>query len=134
MALCIEIATAVDVPAFCRAFQQLVDSSDALRSSFAEVDGRPQRFVRHDVPGRVDVLWLPEHEIDDSVVRSMLEKRTQRQLQTDGVLFDCCLIERRPDRFLWYLNQHHLITDAWSVGVLHRRMSAFYEARSRVGR
>src|SRR5436190_10374561 len=39
MALGLEIATAIDVPAFLRAFQQLVDATDALRTSFIDVDG-----------------------------------------------------------------------------------------------
>ena len=128
MALAIEIATAIDVPAFLRAFQRLVDETDALRTSFVEVEGRPRRVVTRGVPARVDVLCLAESDLDDTAVMAMLEARTQRTFPLDGVLFDCCLVERRADRFVWYLNQHHLITDAWSVGVLHRRMSALYEA------
>ena len=128
MALAIEIATAIDVPVFLRAFQRLVDETDALRTSFVEVEGRPRRVVRTRVPAHVEVLCLPESQVDDAAVMTVLEARTRRPFSLDDVLFDCCLVERRRDRFLWYLNQHHLITDAWSVGVLHRRMSALYEA------
>ncbi|HEX6047614.1 MAG TPA: amino acid adenylation domain-containing protein [Gemmatimonadaceae bacterium] len=127
MALSIEIATALDVSAFTQAFQQLVDATDALRTSFVEIEGGPRRVVRPRVPAEVEVLTLPEGAVDDAAVTALLEARTRRVFALDGVLFDCCLIERRPDRFLWYLNQHHLITDAGSVGVLHRRMSALYE-------
>ena len=45
MALSIEIATAVDVPAFLRAFRQLVHGTDALRTSFIDVGGQPRRVV-----------------------------------------------------------------------------------------
>ena len=128
MALAIDIATALDVSAFEWAFDLLVSGTDALRTSFVEIEGRPQRIVRDRVPARVEVLRLPEADVDEASVRAQLEERTRRPFALDGVLFDCCLIERRPDRFIWYLNQHHLITDAWSVGVLHRRMSALYEA------
>ena len=128
MALAIEIATAIDVPAFQRAFQTLVDETDALRTCFVEVDGRPQRVVRHRVTASVEVLRLPDSEIDDASLAAMLEDRTRRSFRLDETLVDCCLIERRRDRFVWYLDQHHLITDAWSVGVLHRRLSALYEA------
>ena len=89
------------------------------------------------MPVQVELLCLPEDDVSDAAVLAMLEARTRRPLALDGVLFDCALIERRPDRFLWYLNQHHIITNAWSVGVLHRRMSALYEAaleRMREGR
>ena len=128
MALSIEIATAIDVPAFLRAFQHLVDATDALRTTFVDIGGRPRRVVRQHVPARVEVLCLAEDDVDDAAVLASLEARTRRVFALDGVLFDCCLIERRRDRFVWYLNQHHLITDAWSVGVLNRRMSALYDA------
>jgi len=127
MALAIEIAAPVDVPAFVAAFQRLVRETDALRSSFIEVDGHPRRVVMRDVPAHVELLCLAERDHDDASLMRLLEARTRRVFALDGVLFDCCLIERRPDRFVWYLNQHHLITDAWSVGVLHRRMAALYE-------
>lgn len=131
MALAIEIAATIDVAAFRVAFQELVDTTDALRMSFVDVDGRPQRVVRSEVAGRVDVVRLLEAEVSESALAELLEQRTRRVFRLDQTLFDCCLIERRPDRFLWYLNQHHLITDAWSVSVLHRRMSALYEAALR---
>ncbi|HUQ81182.1 MAG TPA: condensation domain-containing protein, partial [Gemmatimonadaceae bacterium] len=128
MALAIEIAAPLDVAAFCIAFQQLVDETDTLRTSFVESDGRPQRVVREAVAGRVEVLRVPEADVTDAEVAAMLGERTRRAFRLDERLFDSCLIERRADRFIWYINQHHLITDAWSVGVLHRRMSALYEA------
>ena len=127
MALSIEIPAAIDVPAFRRAFQRVVDETDALRTSFVDEGGRPRRIVRHDVAGAVDVLCQPETKHSDAMVSAALEARTRRIFALDGPLFDCALIERRPDRFVWYLNQHHLITDAWSVGVLHRRLSALYQ-------
>jgi amino acid adenylation domain-containing protein len=126
MALAIEIPAAIDAAAFSLAFQRLVDSTDALRTSFLEEGGRPRRVIRKRVTGSVELLRLPEGEVDELSLAIMLEERTRRAFALAGALFDCCLIERRPDRFLWYLNQHHIITDAWSVGVLHRRLSTLY--------
>ena len=127
MALSIEIPAALDVPAFRRAFQQLVDETDALRTSFVEQEGQPRRIVRQGVVGPVDFVPLPEATHGDAAIAATLEARTRRIFALDGPLFDCALIERRPDRFVWYLNQHHLITDAGSVGVLHRRLSTLYQ-------
>ena len=126
MALAIELRTTVDVAAFQRAFQRLVETSDALRTHFVDVDGRPRRVVRAHVPRAIDVLRLADEELDDVGLAAWLEERTRRVFALDGDLFDCALIERRPDLFIWYLNQHHLITDAWSVGVLHRRLASLY--------
>jgi amino acid adenylation domain-containing protein len=126
MALAIEITRPLDVSRFRHAFQQLVDGTDALRTSFVEDGGHTRRVVRRHVSGAVDFLRLPEQDQDEASLAAVLESRTRRCFSLDGPLFDCALIERRPDRFVWYLNQHHLITDAWSVGLLHRRLSALY--------
>jgi amino acid adenylation domain-containing protein len=128
MALAIEIAAPIDVGAFAAAFRSLVAETDALRTSFVDSAGVPRRLVRADVDARIEVLGISESELDDDALASMLEQRTKRVFRLDGPLFDSCLIQRRPDRFIWYLNQHHLITDAWSVGILNRRLSALYEA------
>ncbi len=127
MALAIELPVAIDVPAFVRAFHQLVAQTDALRTSVVDQDGQPRRVVRDDVSTTLDLVRLPEGACDDDALVARLEERTRRVFALDGALFDSALIERRSDRFVWYLNQHHLITDAWSVGVLHRRMGALYE-------
>jgi amino acid adenylation domain-containing protein len=126
MALAIDIPAALDVAAFQRAFQLLVDRTDALRTCFVEEGGRPRRVVRPHMAAPVEHLQLPDAEIDPQSLATLLEERTRRAFALDGRLFDCCLIERGRDHFVWYLNQHHLITDAWSVGVLHRRLSSLY--------
>lgn len=133
MALCIEIPAPLDVHAFSRAFQQLVACTDALRTCFVEEDGQPRRVVRPALSARVEHLQIPQTAMDDAALATMLEARTRRLFPLDGVLFDCTLVERAPARFLWFLNQHHLITDAWSVGILHRRLSALYEKEVRAG-
>jgi amino acid adenylation domain-containing protein len=126
MALAFHLAGAVDVGAFREAFGQLIARTDALRTVFVDDGGRPCREILDAAPGGVEFLHLPEPELNDADLDAMLEARTQRVFPLDAPLFDTCLIERRPDRFIWYLNQHHLITDAWSVGVLHRRLAALY--------
>ena len=80
MALGLEIATAIDVPAFLVAFQRLVDETDALRTSFVEVEGLPRRVVRHNAPGRVDLLCLSDDDVDDRAFVAMLEARTRRSV------------------------------------------------------
>jgi amino acid adenylation domain-containing protein len=127
MALAFDLSGAVDVDVFREAFRRLVARTDALRTVYCEEAGRPRREV-HEVPdAAVQLLNLPEHEIDDAGVHAMLQERTRHPFPLHAPLFDTCLVQRRPDRFIWYLDQHHLITDAWSVGVLYQRLASLYE-------
>ena len=128
MALAFDIRGPIDVDAFREAFQQVVASTDALRTIWADDGGHPKREVLDHVEARVEILSLPEEALGDAQVDALLEERTRRVLPLDQPQFDSCLVERRPDRYIWYLNQHHLITDAWSVGVLYHRMGSLYEA------
>lgn len=134
MALAIELQATIDVAAFRRAFRQLVDSTDALRTSFVEVDGQPRRVVSERGSASVDLLQIPDAAVDDRALAALLEERSRRVFALDGALYDCALVERRADRFVWFFNQHHLITDAWSVGVLHRRLAGLYERAVADGR
>ena len=125
MAWAIRIHGDVDPSIFWHAFQDVVNRTDSLRTTFALRDGVPYRVVRE----RVDVV--PEtHEVldteSDEVLRARLRARAQILLQLDDHLFDTALYRRSDGRTIWYLNQHHLATDAWSVGVLFNRLSERY--------
>ncbi|MCA9737285.1 MAG: amino acid adenylation domain-containing protein, partial [Gemmatimonadetes bacterium] len=129
MALAITIEGALDVPRFQRAFARLVEETDALRTTFPERNGQPERQVHASPSGTLDIEHWPLAQVDDDAVAQRLAARTRRLFDVaTGPLFDSVLVRRAPDLHVWYLNQHHLITDAWSVGVLHRRLGALYEA------
>ena len=133
MALAFDLAGDLDANAFNEAFRHVVESADALRTVWVEEGGQPRRVILDRVDTRVELLELPEAEVDDVQLHAMLSERTKRPFRLDEPLFDTCLVRRRPDRFIWYLNQHHLITDAWSVGVLYRRLATFYQAVRELG-
>jgi amino acid adenylation domain-containing protein len=85
------------------------------------------------VDATVELSQLNEDTVDDASFSMILEERTRRMFGMEDALFDCWLVERAPNRFVWYLNQHHLITDAWSVSILHRRLSVLYEREAGAG-
>ena len=56
-------------------------------------------------------------------------ERCRRPFDLSGDLVDSVLVPLERCRTGWYLNQHHLITDAWSTRLLYARVAAEYEAR-----
>lgn len=133
MALGIEITGPLDVAAFRRAFTRLVDESDALRTVVREERGRPLRVVLDRAPSELEVREVPTGQVPEEELAAHLVERTQRMFVLEEALFDAALLRRGPERHVWYLNQHHLVTDAWSVGVLHRRLSALYAEEEGTG-
>jgi len=43
-------------------------------------------------------------------------------------MFESALLKLADDDYVWFINQHHLICDAWGVTQLHRIQVEFYEA------
>jgi amino acid adenylation domain-containing protein len=127
------LQTDVDGEHLRRAFQALVDRSDALRSVFHEVEGIPRRRVLDAVAVELDVVDLSGAPSPDVALRDWVNIRNGKDFDLGERLFDTALVRLGPDRFAWYLSVHHLVSDAWSTALILRRVSDYYEL-SREGR
>ncbi len=125
MVMTFTIRGALRVEAFETAFENLVEQTDALRTVFVERDGVPFRRVVP-APGRLERVDLSGHADPDAALRGWIEQRAIRQFDLDRCLFDAALIRLRESEHVWYLNQHHLITDGWAIAVVYERMEALY--------
>ncbi len=118
---------ALNVDAFQSAFQALIGSSDALRTVIHEVDGVPQQRVLESLSYKLECVDLSGQPAPDRAYQSWLDERRVRMHDMGTRLFDTALIQLGPARFIWYLNQHHLITDGWSFVLVYRRMADLYQ-------
>ena len=113
----------IDVDRFRLAFRLLVQRCDALRMVIEEEGGIPQRRVLAQIDDSISVLnfqSLPD-------VRTWAEKQSQILFDLSTKLFDTALIRCGQNKTVWYLNQHHLITDMVSLKRLYEVMSDLYE-------
>ena len=126
MAVAIRLGDRLDVECFRRAFSELVARCDALRTTFQDIGGRAVRKI--DPPGGGLLEYCDLSHDPDAVdqLGARLDARTRTIFPLDGRLFDTALFKLADRRFVWYVNQHHLITDAWSTSLLISRMGALY--------
>ncbi|MGD1805298.1 amino acid adenylation domain-containing protein [Dapis sp. BLCC M126] len=116
----------IDPVSFQQAFQTLVNNSDALRTVIEEVDGIPQQRVLTTLTYNLPLLDFTA-EVDTKVaLQNWIQEQCKQTFNLETILFDSALIQVSSKQFVWYLNQHHLITDAWSVMLVYRYMSEFY--------
>lgn len=127
MVLTFTIAGKIRPIAFQEAFQTLVNQSDALRTIIAEVDGVPQQRVLQHFPYKMEFLDFSQGLHPETKFQKWLDARCVFQFNLEERLFDAVLIKIATNQFIWYLNQHHLITDGWSVSLVYRRMAELYE-------
>ena len=120
----------VDAVALRRALDEIVARHEALRTTFAAVDGEPvQRFapadsgfalVEHDLRGSDDVAGELKR-------LSMQETGAPFDLET-GPLIRGRLVTTAADDHVLLITTHHIISDGWSMGVLMREFKTLYAA------
>lgn len=121
------IAGELDHAAFETAFRSLLNESDALRSTFVDVDGVPRCVVR--VPPDEPVVAHIDLSTDadpDAACDAWIAASSGRVLPIEQQTFDTALLRVRPGETIWYLNQHHLIADAWSTRLVFEQVAERY--------
>ena len=127
MAFAFSFAKELDAELFVEAWRRVADTSDALRTRIVEqADGGVGRIVEARSCA-VEVLDFASLSEPDAEFRKWCQERCTRPLPLEGPLVDCVLVRLGDNRTGWYLNQHHLITDAWSTQLLYREVASEYE-------
>ena len=131
IAALLRIEGSIDRIRFANAFQQLLDGCELLRSVIEEAEGIPRRKVLPAYPFEMDYLDLSQSESPEARLSEWAADRVQRPFDLSTRLFDTALIKVSRDRFVWWLIQHHLITDAWSVSLVFHRVEELYRSVER---
>ncbi len=133
VAVTFEFSGKIDPLHFRKAFQTLVDSSDALRTVIEEIDGVPQQKVLDRLLYEMECLDFSAAADPEAALEEWVERRCRVRFDLRERLLDSALIKIAGDRFVWYWNQHHIVTDGAAVVLTYRHMSEFY-GRSHEGR
>jgi hypothetical protein len=126
MAVNIEMCGPLDPDRLERALRDVVVASDALRTVFEEREGELRCRVLEEPAfeiGRVDFL---DEDDPRAAADAWAQHRSRLRFDPGALLFDTALLRIGDDRYVWYLNQHHLVTDAWSTSVIFRNVARVY--------
>ncbi|WP_406453380.1 amino acid adenylation domain-containing protein [Streptomyces sp. NBC_01622] len=121
----------LDSEALLRAWTQVLDRHEILRTRYALGDDGPVQTVHGDGPRdlpRVDVSTLPDESREAEVLRILTEESSAplnlaRDWPVRGRLIRCA-----PDDHVLVLVAHHIACDAWSTRLFAQEMGAFYRA------
>ena len=127
MAFAFVFPAELDGDVFCEAWSRIARNSDALRTRVHEVAGAPASWVLVEEPPRTSTLDLSREPDSEKAFKDWCRERCSAPLALDGELVDSVLVSLGGGRTGWYLNQHHLITDAWSTLLLFREVASEYE-------
>ncbi|HEX5723930.1 MAG TPA: amino acid adenylation domain-containing protein [Longimicrobiaceae bacterium] len=124
---------ALDAGALGRALDGLAARHEALRTIFPTVDGVPVQVVLPElhVPLPVDDLSsLGEAEREERA-RGVSDRESRWTFDlAAGPLVRARLLRLAEEEHVLLLTLHHIVADAWSLGVLFRELSALYGAEA----
>ncbi|WP_043410472.1 non-ribosomal peptide synthetase, partial [Archangium violaceum] len=127
----IRLEGTLDLDALRHGFQELVRRHESLRTTFRSEAGQPLQVIAPSlsVPLEVvDLSGLPSEQ-REAELRRLAQEDAQRTFHlSTGPLLRTQLLRLSGSEHVLLLNMHHIISDAWSTGVLVREMAALYEA------
>ncbi|MEI2581572.1 non-ribosomal peptide synthetase [Scytonema sp. PRP1] len=120
-------------------FNEIVRRHEALRTTFAIVEGQPVQVIAPilnvSLPIR-DLQQLPQvvvaptpRDQREKEARRLMTQEAQRpfNLSTDPLL-QVTLLRLDEAEHILVLNMHHIVSDGWSIGVLIREIALLYTA------
>ena len=120
----------LDIDALRRAIEKLTMRHEALRTNFADRDGKPIQVIS-ETPrfafNIVDLRHLKDSAIENEVARlTRAEADLPFDLSADPLLRVKLLLQGEED-FVLMITMHHIVSDGWSMEVLVRELAALYE-------
>lgn len=133
-AAALSLRGSLDLKSLSRAVAEIMRRHHSLRTTFHSKDGRPFQRVGKVGPARlrvVDLEALPEGERQlEARLLSLLEANSPFNLEK-GPLIRKTLVRLSPDEHRLLITVHHIVSDAWSMGIFTGELARLYEAFSR---
>jgi non-ribosomal peptide synthetase component F/acyl carrier protein len=120
----------LNVSALERSISAILHRHEALRTRFPVIEGRPAQLVDEpDERWRIaftDVSGSPD--ASRAAARQLADRQAAEPFDlADGPLFRCLLVRLGDREHLLSVTMHHIVSDAWSIGVFLQELSALYQ-------
>ncbi|TCP59140.1 amino acid adenylation domain-containing protein [Tumebacillus sp. BK434] len=112
-------------------FREVVRRHEALRTNFLSVDGEAVQVFRKeaDIPLVLHDLSPLAADEQERAIKRLTREETSRPFRlASDLLMRTALLKLAADDHILVLTMHHIVSDAWSLGVLIQEVTALYEA------
>ncbi len=119
----------LDPEALASSFESLLARHEILRTTFIDVGGDPKQRV-HAIGKRcLDYDYIDMKGSGSDAVRLKIESLSGMGFDLqEGPLLRLRLLQLEECKHIFVLSMHHIISDAWSMGVLVREVITLYNA------
>ncbi|HEX4962826.1 MAG TPA: amino acid adenylation domain-containing protein, partial [Thermoanaerobaculia bacterium] len=129
--IALRLAGRLDLPALERSLTELLRRHESLRTTYELAEGQAVQVIHPPAPWkiqRVDLARLSEEDQERETQRLMWEELHRPFDLAVGPLARATLVHLGEDDHRALFTIHHIVSDAWSTGVLVREMSALYRS------
>src|SRR5499426_2139556 len=124
----------LDRDALKQTLNEIVRRHEVLRTTFSMVEGEPLQVISPSLAVSLPMVNLTdrsESEREDEARRLATEEARRPFDLSEGPLVRLMLLRLAENEHVLLLTMHHIVSDGWSMGVLHHELSVLYEAFSR---
>ncbi|HLP89572.1 MAG TPA: amino acid adenylation domain-containing protein [Nostocaceae cyanobacterium] len=120
----------LNFPALESAFQQIIQRHEILRTTFAVEDGEPVQLVYEQREFRIERKVInPSLAANRQEVIQQITQDSQHQFNlVQEPLMRVILYQITETEQILLVNQHHIISDGWSLGILVKELTHLYTA------
>jgi amino acid adenylation domain-containing protein len=119
----------VDETIFRQALQFIVNRHESLRTTFTMVDGKPVQKIADTGTADLYTADLRNETDPDAKARELVDAEAVTPFDLEeGPLLKCMLLRVADNRYVFLQKMHHIISDGWSMELLVKEVSAFYNA------
>ncbi|MEG4350117.1 amino acid adenylation domain-containing protein [Microcoleus sp. LAD1_D3] len=121
----------LDARALDRSLNELVKRHEVLRTAFKTINGQPVQAIASNLELKIleiDLRGLPETEQSREVERLIAAEAKLAFDLSQAPLLRAKLLHLSDSNWVLLLSTHHIIFDAWSMGIFIQELATFYQA------
>ncbi|MFP4099132.1 amino acid adenylation domain-containing protein [Coleofasciculus sp.] len=121
----------LNIRALEQSLNEIVRRHEVLRTTFTTVNRQPVQVITPTLTLKLPVVnlqELPETERETEVLRLAVQEADQPFDLAKDILLRVKLLKLGETEHVVLLTMHHIVTDAWSTGILIRELSTLYQA------
>lgn len=129
--LAVRLKGRISVHHLNRAFWEMEEKHEILRTSFPLIDDEPMQQVHAPDPRPLSVIDLATLQLDiaENWTRGLLHRESSRPFNlTELPLLRKLLVMLAEDEYVLFLTMHHILADEWSTQILVQELAESYRA------
>ncbi|MGB7891209.1 MAG: amino acid adenylation domain-containing protein, partial [Microcoleus sp.] len=127
----VRLTGTLDARALDRSLNELVKRHEVLRTAFKTINGQPIQAIASNLELKIleiDLRSLPETERSREVERLIAAEAKLAFDLSQAPLLRAKLLHLSDSNWVLLLSTHHIIFDAWSMGIFIQELATFYQA------